>query len=170
MQILTGNIERSLSEKDVNFTCFVKKLPVFNESVTEESPPGPGLRPWIAIKIWLNFVPKCSISNDQIMVQIMAWCRSATSHYVIEWWLSSLTHTSVAGNIRIVIYGECCYAIQIYIECFRNTIHICASISQECGTPVISGFPPKGGINAENVSMLCGWKCLKSGTHIKYHV
>ena len=34
VQILTGNIERSLSEKDVNFTCFVKKLPVFNESVT----------------------------------------------------------------------------------------------------------------------------------------
>ena len=24
--------------------------------------------------------------------------------------------------------------------------------------------------NAENVSMLCGWKCLKSGTYIKYHV
>ena len=38
------------------------------------------------------------------------------------------------------------------------------------GTPVISGFPSKGAINAENVSMLCGWKCLKSGTHIKYHV
>ena len=38
------------------------------------------------------------------------------------------------------------------------------------GTPVISGFPSKGAINAENVSMLCGWKSLKSGTHIKYHV
>ena len=35
---------------------------------------------------------------------------------------------------------------------------------------VISGFPWKGAINAENVSMLCGWKCLKPGTHIKYHV
>ena len=38
------------------------------------------------------------------------------------------------------------------------------------GTPVISGFPSKRAINAENVSMLCGLKCLKSGTHIKYHV
>ena len=37
------------------------------------------------------------------------------------------------------------------------------------GTPVISGFPSKGAINAENVSMLCGWKSLKSGMHIKYH-
>ena len=42
----------------------------------------------------------------------MAWCRSATSHYLIEWWPSSLTHISVAGNKRIVIYDECCYAMQ----------------------------------------------------------
>ena len=36
----------------------------------------------------------------------------ATSHYLIEWWPSSLTHISVAGNKGIVIYGECCYAMQ----------------------------------------------------------
>ena len=42
----------------------------------------------------------------------MAWCRSATSHYLIEWWPSSLTHISIASNKRIVIYGECYYAMQ----------------------------------------------------------
>ena len=42
----------------------------------------------------------------------MAWCRSATSHYLIEWWPSLLTHISVSGNKRKVIYGECCYAMQ----------------------------------------------------------
>ena len=105
MQFLTGNIEPSLSEKDVNFTCVVKKNCLFStRALLEESPPGPVLRPWIAIKIWLNFVSKCSIDNDIALVQIMAWCRSATSHYLIEWWPSSLTHISVAGNKRIAIY------------------------------------------------------------------
>ena len=117
VQILTGNIERSLSrslsEKDVNYNRFVKKKCLFStRALLEESPPGPCLRPWIAIKIWLNFVSKGSINNAPALFQIMAWCRSATSHYLIEWWPSSLTHISIAGNKRIIIYGECCYAMQ----------------------------------------------------------
>ena len=114
VQILTENIERSLSEKDVNFTCFVKKKKCLfsSRALLEESPPGPCLCPRIAIKIWLNFVSKGSINNDPSLIQIMAWCRSATSPHLIEWWPSSLMHISVAGNTRIVIYGECCYAMQ----------------------------------------------------------
>ena len=92
---------------------FCKKNCLFStRALPEESPPEPCLRPWIAIKIWLNFVSKGSINNDPALVQIMAWCRSATSHYLIEWWPSSLTHISVAGNKRIVIYGGCRYAMQ----------------------------------------------------------
>ena len=112
MQILTGNIERSLSVRGVNFTCFVKKCLFSTRALLEESPPLPCLRPWIAIIIWLNFVSKGSINNDPSLVQIMAWCHLATSHYLIEWRPISLTHVSVAGNKGIVIYGEYCYAMQ----------------------------------------------------------
>ena len=94
--------------------CKKKNCLFSTRALLEEYPPGPGLRPWIAIKIWLNFVSKGSINNDPASVQIMAWCRSLTSHYLIEYWPSSLTHISVAGNKRIVIYGECCYAMQRY--------------------------------------------------------
>ena len=59
-----------------------------------------------------DFVSKGSINNDPALFQIMAWCCSATSHYLIEWWPSSLTHISVAGNKPIIVYGECCYAMQ----------------------------------------------------------
>ena len=52
--------------------------------------------------------------------------------------------------------------------CISNPLCVC--VGGGGGAPVISGFPSKGAINAENVSMLCGWKSLKSGTHIKYHV
>ena len=41
---------------------------------------------WITTKISLKFVPKIPINNIPALVQIMAWCRQATSHYLNQWW------------------------------------------------------------------------------------
>ena len=35
----------------------------------------------------LKFVPKGPINNIPALVQIMAWCDQATSHYLNQWWL-----------------------------------------------------------------------------------
>ena len=42
---------------------------------------------WISRKISLKFVPGVRINNIRPLVQIMAWRRPATSHYVNQWWL-----------------------------------------------------------------------------------
>ena len=42
---------------------------------------------WILIEISLKFVPKGSINNIPALVQIMAWCRQVTSHYLNQVWL-----------------------------------------------------------------------------------
>ena len=41
---------------------------------------------WISIKISLKFVPKGPINNIPAYVQIMAWRRQATSHYLNQCW------------------------------------------------------------------------------------
>ena len=40
----------------------------------------------ILIEISLKFVPKGPINNIPSLVQIMAWRRQATSHYLNQWW------------------------------------------------------------------------------------
>ena len=42
---------------------------------------------WISIRISLKFVTKGPINNIPALVQIMVWRRSATSHYLNQWWL-----------------------------------------------------------------------------------
>ena len=47
---------------------------------------------WMSIKISLKFIPKCAIDNKSALVQVMAWHRQATSHYLNQCWPSSVTH------------------------------------------------------------------------------
>ena len=47
---------------------------------------------WMSIKISLKFIPEGPIDNKSVLVQVMAWCRQATSHYLNQCWPSFLTH------------------------------------------------------------------------------
>ena len=42
---------------------------------------------WISLQISLKFVPKGPINSNPALVQIMAWRRQATSHYLNQCWL-----------------------------------------------------------------------------------
>ena len=42
---------------------------------------------WISFKISLKLVPKGPINSIPALVQIMAWCRQKTSHYLNQIWL-----------------------------------------------------------------------------------
>ena len=44
---------------------------------------------WISVEISLKFVPKGPIKNIPALVQIMAWRRPGTSHYLKQWLLVS---------------------------------------------------------------------------------
>ena len=46
---------------------------------------------WISVIFSLKFVSKFPVNNIPKLVQIMAWCRSATGHYLNQWWPSLLT-------------------------------------------------------------------------------
>ena len=37
-----------------------------------------------------SYMPQSSIDNGSTMVQVMAWCRQASSHYSIQWRLSAI--------------------------------------------------------------------------------
>ena len=104
VQSVTGNIERSLSEKYVNFMCFGKKL-FSTRALLEESPPGPCLRPWIAIKIWLNFVSKGSINNGPSLVQIMAWCRTGDKP-LSDWMMTQFTDAYIRRRQQTYMYSH----------------------------------------------------------------
>ena len=43
---------------------------------------------WITIYILLKLFPKGPTNNIPALVQIMAWRRPGTSHYLNQWWLS----------------------------------------------------------------------------------
>ena len=47
------------------------------------------------IIISLKFASKGPIDNKSVLAQVMAWRRRATSHYLNQWWPSSLTHKCV---------------------------------------------------------------------------
>ena len=50
---------------------------------------------WMIIQISLKFIPKGPIDNMPALIQILAWRRMATSHYLNQWWPSLLTHVCV---------------------------------------------------------------------------
>ena len=42
---------------------------------------------WIFTKISLKFIAKSPINDIPALVQVMAWCWPAPSHYLKQWWL-----------------------------------------------------------------------------------
>ena len=56
---------------------------------------------WTSIKISLNFVPKGPFHNESALVQVMAWRRQATSHYLDRCWPSSPTYICGTREIRV---------------------------------------------------------------------
>ena len=47
---------------------------------------------YILLKISLKFIPKGPIDNNPALVQVMVCAEQATSHYLNQWWPSSLMH------------------------------------------------------------------------------
>ena len=45
----------------------------------------------ISYKIALRWMPLYLTDDKSTLVQIMVWCRQATSHYLSQWWLSPLS-------------------------------------------------------------------------------
>ena len=46
----------------------------------------------ILVQISLKSVPRDSTYNEPVLVQLMAWCKQATSHFLIQWWPRSRHH------------------------------------------------------------------------------
>ena len=54
---------------------------------------------WILIKMSPKFVAKGPINNISALVQIMGWHRPGASHYLNQWWLSTiLRHSASMGK------------------------------------------------------------------------
>ena len=61
---------------------------------------------WIFIPKYLQYVNNDPGNSMPVLVQIMAWCRQETSHYLNQWWLILPTHICVArplGDNRNIV-------------------------------------------------------------------
>ena len=89
MYMLQGVLKRwrfntlRLGQNGCHFPDKIFKCIFLNESV------------WISIRMSLEFVPKVPRNNIPALVQIMAWCLQATSHYLNQWWPSLPTHICI---------------------------------------------------------------------------
>ena len=64
---------------------------------------------WISIKISLKFVLKGPVNKIPALVQIKAWRRQATSHYLNQWWLVYWRiYASLGFNeLTVALYAFC---------------------------------------------------------------
>ena len=52
----------------------------------------------IFIKISLKFVPYAPLDDKPTLVQIMAWDKQATSHYLTQWWITNVISLGLMDN------------------------------------------------------------------------
>ena len=84
-----------LRQNGCHFTDGIFKLIFFNENV------------WVAIKISLNFVPKCSINNIPALVQIMAWRRPGDKPLSAPMMVFLLTHIYASFGLNEFTHFSC---------------------------------------------------------------
>ena len=71
---------------------------------------------WIAIKTWLNFVPKGPINNIPALVQIMAWCRPGDKPLSEPMVVRLPTHICITRNQWVNCWTHWGRVTHIYIS------------------------------------------------------
>ena len=64
---------------------------------------------WMSIEIMLKFVPKGPVDKKSAVIVVMVWREQASSHYLNQWWPSSLMYTGLkesAINLYCQKYGD----------------------------------------------------------------
>ena len=67
----------------------------------------------ISIPYSLKCVPGSPIDDNRALVQIMAWSRTATSHYLNQYWPSSLTLICGTRGRSFISYGFISFSVTI---------------------------------------------------------
>ena len=55
----------------------------------------------IFCEIALRLMLKCLTNEKSTLAQVMAWCRQATSHYLIRWWARSLSLYGIPAHTEL---------------------------------------------------------------------
>ena len=70
------------------------------------------------------WMPQDLTDDKSTLIQVMAWCRQATSHYLSQCWLSSLSPYGIARSQWV---KRCCYQAWIFFQgnafFFSNLLH-----------------------------------------------
>ena len=61
-----------------DFKCAIMQLIVMTDILS------------IASGITLRWIPQDFSNNKSVLVEVMAWCREATSHYLTQYWSSPI--------------------------------------------------------------------------------
>ena len=78
----------------------------------------------ISCKIGLRWMPLDLTNDKSTLVQVMAWCRQATSHYLNQCWPKSLSPYGVTRP-------QCVKAMELPQSCTKPLIYLLPSCSQE---------------------------------------
>ena len=46
---------------------------------------------WLRYLLWITWIPLDLTDDKSTLVQVMAWCRQATSHYLTQFWLRTVS-------------------------------------------------------------------------------
>ena len=65
----------------------------------------------------LQLMPQDLTDDNSTLVQVMAWCRQATSHYLSQWWLSLLSPYGVARPqwVNLFLFYNLMFIISSYV-------------------------------------------------------
>ena len=79
----------------------------------------------ISYEIALRWMPLDLTDDKSTLVQVMAWCRQATSHYLSQCWPRSMSPNGVTGSqwFKVTKIKKKCKSVWT-IKCFRHNTHI----------------------------------------------
>ena len=93
----------------------------------------------------LWWMPQDLTDDKSTLVQVMAWCHQATSHYLSQCWLSSLLPYGVARPQWVIN--------SFFRLIIKNASRLCIIGHLWGNPPVTDGFPSQRASNVESVSM-----------------
>ena len=97
----------------------------------------------IFCEIVLTWAPQDLTDDNSTLVQVMAWCHQATSHYLNQCWPSSLASLGLNGWQTDMFLHIVSSAMLIWCRCFKSTVTMIGGARSPC-------------INKQDIELECG--------------
>ena len=105
----------------------------------------------ISYEIALRWLPLKLNDDKSTLVQVMAWCHQATSHYLNQCWPRSLPPYGITRPQWVKYQQLNCLFYSFFMLTTKTSSNLCMTACCEVEQPVTGGFPPQRDRNVESV-------------------